>query len=595
MTDMLENISKKLTPKENFNSLLTRVPEAADQTEDLSSRPTTLQIALWGLLVVLALALAVKSYGTFQIGIYSDDALYVVQAQGLVRGVSENFHNLPDIPQENQFPMGFPLLLAPIALLFPNAPQAMKLVPLLATMINAAILFWGWRWFARHRSYGNGLLVTGLYILAPLTIDHTGMVMSEPVFLMFVLLSILLAERAVQGLPVSGWKILLSVSLAMSFFTRTVGVVVIISVFTYMLWKTAGKIWKQLVQVSMLMVIFTLLITSLTPIGLSNLIPAKYLQIGPVMRFINTAAQALPGTETNPTTPLASTPLEGQIATGRETSAPQSFFRNMVFSGIKFHLGKDMRKVVLPFGSEKGQQIGDLIGLPDLTLYVGFLISAVIILGAVSLFIRRQVTLFMFFAILYFGMLMLWIWNEPRLLYPIQPQIQFSFLVGLESMILWLGSRFKRTNPQLLANSIAISVALLLMGMAAFKSATIQDSRLYTGDLHARTVWLAENSRPEDVILTEIPEVVYLQTGRTTVALPYGKFSAQGLDSYLKDQGITYLLFSANIMWQPSYAPEYSKKALQIMPVVEQLRAQGGLTLVHSSPPNLVKVYRTRY
>ncbi|MBI5651031.1 MAG: hypothetical protein HZC40_11405, partial [Chloroflexi bacterium] len=160
--------------------------------------PTRIQIILWLVLVSVTLVLALGNYQTYLLGTHFDDARYVILARSLVLSDQYGMINAPGDPPAGKYPFVYPLLLTPFIFLFPHDPDALKFLSLIATVINLSLLFWGWRWFSHTRSYWWGLAIAALYGLAPMTIDLARRVMSEPVFTTFVLIAIILAERAAQ-------------------------------------------------------------------------------------------------------------------------------------------------------------------------------------------------------------------------------------------------------------------------------------------------------------------------------------------------------------------------------------------------------------
>jgi len=66
----------------------------------------------------------------------------------------------------------------------------LKLSSLAITLLCTTLLHWGWQWYAPGTSYHWAIAVTALYGLSSLAIQHTRMVMSEPLFALLALLSV---------------------------------------------------------------------------------------------------------------------------------------------------------------------------------------------------------------------------------------------------------------------------------------------------------------------------------------------------------------------------------------------------------------------
>lgn len=132
----------------------------------------------------------------------------------------------------------------------------------------------------------------------------------------------------------------------------------------------------------------------------------------------------------------------------------------------------------------------------------------------------------------------------------------------------------------------------MLLVASAYKVAVIDDNRLHTGDLQARTAWLRANTDPSESVVAEARQVNFLYGGRATVSYPLPPLSATELDNYLTSSGAAYLLVAPEIKWQAAYAPTYSSLTSALLPQISQLGVEGRLQLVHRSQPDLIMIYR---
>ncbi len=185
------------------------------------------------------------------------------------------------------------------------------------------------------------------------------------------------------------------------------------------------------------------------------------------------------------------------------------------------------------------------------------------------------------FSILYVGAIFFWAWSGPRLLYPVLPSLYFALLLGVEAL------SPKRLRPA----ALGLAVAVLLVA-SAYKVAVIDDNRLHTGDLQARTAWLRANTDPSESVVAEARQVNFLYGGRATVSYPLPPLSATELDNYLTSSGAAYLLVAPEIKWQAACAPTYSSLTSALLPQISQLGVEGRLQLVHRSQPDLIMIYR---
>lgn len=531
----------------------------AARVREHADAPTRTQIALWGLLVIVLVLLFQSKYREFQIGAFQDDATYIVLAQSIVRGDAYGLINVPGAPASTQFPFGFPLLLAPWVWLFPDNLDVLRLVSLLATCVNAALLFWGWRYFSQKRSHWWALAVTGLYVLAPLVVDHSRMVMSEPIFLTFCLLALMLAEQAARHEEGRLWILWMSISLLFVLFVRTVGFTLWLAVFGYLLWRRGLPYLKTLVPVVVLVGVLTALVVFLTPVAPQDLLPVRY-----VASAAKTTADGTP-----------------DLLVGDPTYK------------LGQHFGFFLRQLLVPLGGgDSEERILAQLGLPSPLLARGLVLAAVVALGFLMWVRQEGLSSFNTFAPVYFGIIYFWYWDGPRFLYPIEPQLQFAFLLGIEAIIGFVLLRRGDRKLQLAGRVLLGAVIVFLSGSALYKSVLLESSTLHMGDLTQRTNWIQANTQASDIIMTEEPAIDYLLAKRKTVPLPFEGAAPTELERRIRANGVNYILIAPSMGWQPDYAPTWSGRITYLMPMLETLVAQKRIVRVYASLPDAVQVFK---
>lgn len=566
-----------------------------DPDDYASNTPKKMQVAIWGAFIVVAVILSLKDYQSFQLGTYRDDAFYTVLAQSLVHSDQYGLINVPgEQPGAPPFPFGYPLLLTPFVLLFPDNLDAMKTLSLIATLLNATLLFWGWHRFSR-RSYWWGIAVVGLYILSPLTVDHTRMVMSESVFTTFCLAAMLLTEQAAQGKQNRWWSLLMGVVLTFVLFTRTIGLVLVITVFAYLLFRIGKRVWKELILIVVMMILLVGVVVGITPVQPSGLLPLRYLRDRNASFLIGLGAAI---TSADPSDLLPSKHVEH---TKDETLTERERFDNealLVYflKAAKRHLGEDLRQAVLPFGGgARERAFAKRLSIPSLPILVGFFTLGLTALGFLRWFAKEGLSVFSLFAIFYFGALFLWNWIGPRLLYPIQPQLHFGFLLGVEAVLFWTTSFRSRTDfLRKFRNGLLASAVLILVSVSIYKGLQIDDTRLHVGDLEARSSWLKSNTPPSAIVMTEEPETDFLYSGRKTVDQPKSLASADKLEDFLVEHDIDYILIAPQIKWQSNYLPSYSDRTMRFLPLIADLVSESRIARVYSSEQDLVGVFKVK-
>jgi hypothetical protein len=122
------------------------------------------------------------------LGIYHDDAIYLVTAKSLAEENGYRIASLPGEPYQTKYPPLFPALLSLIWRADPSFPGNLPKMALLdwAFLVAAVLLTW--------RLTGSVGLPAFL-ALSPVAVQHSILLMSEVPFLALVLVSLVLAER----------------------------------------------------------------------------------------------------------------------------------------------------------------------------------------------------------------------------------------------------------------------------------------------------------------------------------------------------------------------------------------------------------------
>src|SRR3954471_1684968 len=131
------------------------------------------------------------------VGVMNDDGMYVILAKSLATGHGYRWLNLPGTPAAIHFPPGYPALLALLWLLvqaFPANVIVFKLANALFMAVAAAATFSLARQRLEMSDAGAAALTLGATLGIPMLTLST-IVMSEALFLAFLLPTLLLAER----------------------------------------------------------------------------------------------------------------------------------------------------------------------------------------------------------------------------------------------------------------------------------------------------------------------------------------------------------------------------------------------------------------
>jgi hypothetical protein len=148
-------------------------------------------------LAAVAVAVALLTVTPWPVGVFQDDAIYVVLAKALASGQGFRMINMPGAPHATHFPPGYPLFLAALWRLYPSFPDNIVLFKFANTIFLAATAY-GTYVFARVRL---GLGIAGASVaatvgtLSVVILLITGVVLSEPLYMALLVPTLLAAER----------------------------------------------------------------------------------------------------------------------------------------------------------------------------------------------------------------------------------------------------------------------------------------------------------------------------------------------------------------------------------------------------------------
>jgi hypothetical protein len=348
-------------------------------------------------------------------------------------------------------------------------------------------------------------------------------------------------------------------------FTRSLGWVILISFFAYVLFTQRAKWWREIAIVVAGMVTLVGLVVAITPVELRDLLPTKYAENFADYTF---------GVEI--------------YATRRKLSYPM-----FLATAALTHVTADIPSTLLPVGGgvrEQGfiEQTGLFI-LPGL-FRLGLV--SLLLIGLVRWLQVERVSIFLLSAPVYLAALFLWLWSGSRLLYPVLPQLYFAFLLGIATVAGWM-ARIVRIAVLPTRRALVGTIALCIAALLIYKSLGIDDSRAHTGDLSARTVWVKENTSESAIIMSGEPVVDYVYGERKTVGFPKVSASVEELGNYLETAHIDYILVTPRLQWRALYSPSYDSTTKQLLDKLKQLAADNQITLVYSTGADLIQVFKT--
>jgi hypothetical protein len=519
-------------------------------------------LGAWLALLAVLAGLSLRGYGLFQVGTYADDSKYVLLARSLVSADRYALLTGPAPPIPTGYPFVFPLLLTPFIVHLPDALDAMTTLSLAATLVNVSLLVWGWPLLCRMTSRWWAFAIAALYALAPLTLGHTNMVMSEAIFSSFAWSALLVAELAARRQRRVWWHdVLLGFLVACALYTRTIGVALVAAVILRVLCDArALQRGAALLCGALLLVLPVLRLTSVQP---HDLFPARYAE--------SFGQPSLRGYD----------PAEDRLAT-------------RALRGLQAYATDVLREAILPFGGgERERQLGWQLGVANVAADVGALVTVLLLLGGVAQLrgggLAPTVVLFEVFYVI--GLL-LWHVRLVRFLYPLQPFLVFHFLSGIRLVAAALVRRRGGHWPDRAVACTIVGLGLI----AVYRDARPpQPSTDHVRDFRVGVSWLREHTPPDAVVMADESITIHLYTHRATVPQPTVTSAAE-LTQFLHTYRVSQVLIGPQREWQLDGIrryDDYTRKTL--LPLLEELTASGQLRLVYESTPReLVRIYDVR-
>jgi hypothetical protein len=392
-------------------------------------------------------------------------------------------------------------------------------------------------------------------------ITYTRSVVSEPAFIMWVLLALIVVELCTRA-KAHSWPLtlLLGAVTMLVLFTRTIGFSLVIAVFIRLvLLQSRRRALAHVIGTVAGATLFLALVLWLTPVTLDSIFPSQYL----------------------------SSYQENEqlfIGTQQGTDAAQSGPLSRILRTTQLYAFEILRPTLLPVGGGEGElALGQELGIQDLPSMVSFVMTAVIVLGLLSFLWDKSLSPgVLLYILLYSGALAVWPWALPRLLYPLLPFLYFGLLWGTFQ----ISRRVRRTSrladnwfPRV-TEAIVGLLFVVLLGTASYRSMKPFNSRLYFNDFEVGTDWLKENTPPETLVMGRYPQNIYFYSQRK--AMDYtGVSTRANLERILSEFSIQYVMVSPcfTTIENLTVCDAYSRDV--ILPFLDEMVAAGEARLVY--------------
>ena len=407
------------------------------------------------------------------VGVYADDAMYVILARSLATGQGLRVLNLPGAPYAIHFPPGYPLLLSVLWRLAPSFPDNVMLFKAFNAECLAVVAV-GVARFVRDRVGGPAFAAAvGIVTAVSVPLLFLGAILlSELTFLALLMLVLPAVERFADERRPAWHAVALGVAVGACALVRTHGVVLAPAAALVLLCR--GR-WRDA----------------------AVLVVAAFVTMLPWQLWSARHAGTFTG------------PLLGTYGSygawwhmGYEAMGPSLFSRT---------LGETIPQTYATF----------VVLFAPVNRPITLVLTLVLLLACVTLAVRaywRRLPVTLVFLLGYLVILELWPGPPLRMLWGLWPLFLVLFAVGARELICL--SRGRGPAPRLLA---AAAVLWLLAGYGAYEWRGLTGrwwethSRLAGAQIRGLVAWTRAFTRPDDIVSTDAEGAVFLYTGRHTV------------------------------------------------------------------------------
>jgi hypothetical protein len=449
----------------------------------------------------LGLAAGVLIIDAAPVGVYADDAMYVILARSVATGNGLRALNLPGAPFATHFPPGYPLMLAALWRLAPDFPQNVLLFKAFnAVCLGAAAVGIARLVCLRLGDRGVALAIGGVTAVSVPLLFLGAILLSELTFLALLLLLLPALERFVEEQPPLRTAILLGMAVGACALVRTHGLV--LAPAAALVLAARGR-WRD---------------------AAALLLAAAAVML-PWQLWSARHAAALPA------------PLMGTY--GSYGAWWRQGFESLGLSIFPRTLARTIPQTASTFA----------VLFSPLHTAAARVLSLVLLLAAGAVTVRthwRRIPVTLVFLLGYLLILELWPGPPARMLWGIWPLFLALFAVGAREIL-----RLSRGRSPMLRLGAAGAAVWLLAGYAVYEWRGIRGRwwdtlpRTAAPQIHGLVAWTRAYTDSSDVVATDAEGAVFLYTGRRTVpvrAFTTDEFLAESTPSMDADRGLVPIL-----------------------------------------------------
>jgi hypothetical protein len=416
------------------------------------------------------------------VGALRDDSMYLELAKALATGHGYRWLNLPGSPAATHFPPGYPTVLALLWMVAPSFPANVVLFKLANTLFATLAAVAISRLVRRRFELGDvpAHLFAAAAVLAIPVLTLATQVMSEPLFLLCLVATLLVAEDVVDE-PDARWVrvVLLGVLAGATTLVRTNGIA--------LLPATAGALCLR---------------RRFRHAGLFAL--AMLATLLPWQLWVAAHADLVP------------IPMRGNYGSYAALLGDAMRTRGVAFLGAvaartSGEIAKMLQYVVAP-GTGAFVRVTALLAA-----------AALASLGIRPLWRRSPVTAL---CLASYGLIVLfWPYTPARFVWCVWPLLLLPPVLGARELFAWVpsASGMRVTRAVALGGAAVLAFGYLAFNVISFRNGSWSASG-YAERLRPLLVYVATKTPGDAVVATEAENTVYLYTGRRTV--PLGSFMA---------------------------------------------------------------------
>ncbi|MDD5679707.1 MAG: glycosyltransferase family 39 protein [Candidatus Omnitrophica bacterium] len=416
----------------------------------------------------------------------ADSARYFVLGRSIANGTGYVDEYLPEPKPAHVCPPGYAFLLSIVIKIFGANIVLLRMLTVIFSGLSLLVLIGILNKYLDSKEVAAVFL---LFALNPLFLNYAHALMSEAGYILFswIAIYIFLAWEDSLSAP----KVLLGALIVIiSFYIRTVGAILFLSLFIYLLMRRKYTYAMLFGLIGMLMIPWFIY-------GLNNTNGYDY-----IFKLRD--------------------PYNLSLGTIKISDMPLRFLSN-----LKYYGGKVVADIVF-FPYFREVTFGDV--LFPVKIFLSVLFSALFISGFYRC-VRKNAGIIELYIIIYIVMLMFWTYHDERFLLPIYP-----FLLGYLMIIL-------RRPKLVLAKKVIVSalfLALIPANIVMARGLADRDTSPESSFFETMS-WVKENTPPAAIILSCDPVAVYLYSQRKGATLELEPDARKAFSSIRKNK-IDYIV-----------------------------------------------------